>query len=51
MSKIKDYINERSKRDKEFAKLSAQEDIKLKTSVWLMKLRDSLTLSQRNKHD
>lgn len=47
MSKIEDYINERSKRDSEFAKLSAQEDINLKVSVQIMNLRDSLNLSQR----
>lgn len=48
MSKIEDYINERSKRDKEFAKLSAQEDINLKVSVQIRNLRDSLNLSQRD---
>lgn len=47
MSKIEDYINERSKRDKEFAKLSAQEDINLEVSVQIRNLRDSLNLSQR----
>lgn len=47
MSKIENYINNRSKYDEKFAKLSAQEATNLKTSVEIRNLRDELKLSQQ----
>ncbi|GAA2984357.1 helix-turn-helix domain-containing protein [Lentilactobacillus parakefiri] len=48
MSKIDDYIKERSRRDPEFAAKAKQEDFNLDAAVAVSDLRESMHLNQRD---
>lgn len=47
MSKIDEYVTERSKNNPDFAKLVEQENIKLEVAVKVRDLRENMGMSQR----
>lgn len=48
MSKIDEYVAERSKNNPEFAKLVEQENINLEVAVKVRELRENMGMSQRD---